>query len=443
MTEETTWREDWKLPFFSIWTGQAFSFLGSRIAQFALIWWLTQMTGSATVLATASLVGILPEILLGPFAGAYVDRLNRRWVMIIADGAIALASLWLAVMFWIGAAQVWHIYVIMALRALGGAFHWPAMQSSTSLMVPKKHLTRVSGMNQTLYGSLSIAGPPLGALLMELLPLGGVMLIDVGSAALAIAPLFFVAIPQPQRDAGAGAPSILMDMWEGLRYAWDWAGLRYLIAVAMVFKLVLTPASSLMPLLVNQHFGGDAAQLSLFQAMSGIGAVIGGLALSAWGGFQRKIFTTMAGMIGFSLAFVTLGLLPGNLFTVGLGANFIVGLMIPFIDGPLMAILQANVAPEMQGRVLSTMSSLLWVTSPIGLGVAGPVSDALGLQVWYLVAGGMCLLSSFTVFVLPALRDIEENAIGKNSVASPPAGGIGDPMPVRVEAESCPDFHET
>jgi len=133
--------------------GQAFSLFGSRVVQFALVWWLTQLTGSATVLATASMVALIPEIFLSPIAGAYVDRWNRRIVMILADGMIALASLWLAYLFWIDAAQVWHIYVIMLVRAVGGAFHWPAMQASTSLMVPQEHLTRVAGLNQTMNGA--------------------------------------------------------------------------------------------------------------------------------------------------------------------------------------------------------------------------------------------------------------------------------------------------
>ena len=109
----------WQIPFFSIWTGQAFSLIGSRVAQFALIWWLTKLTGSATVLATASLAALVPDIVLGPLAGAYVDRWNRRIVMIVADSVVALASLWLAVLFWAGSIEIWHVYVIMAVRSVG------------------------------------------------------------------------------------------------------------------------------------------------------------------------------------------------------------------------------------------------------------------------------------------------------------------------------------
>ncbi len=138
----------WKLPFFTIWTGQAFSLLGSSIVQFALVWYLTQKTGSATVLATATLVGILPQIFIGPLVGVLIDRWNRRHMMIFADGMSALAVVVLAVLFWLGQAQVWHIYTLMFIRSVAGGFQWPAMQASTTLMVPKEHLSRIQGLNQ-------------------------------------------------------------------------------------------------------------------------------------------------------------------------------------------------------------------------------------------------------------------------------------------------------
>ena len=193
----------WRMPFFTIWGGQAFSLLGSQLAQFALVWWLTEETGSATVLALATLVALLPQIFLGPVMGALVDRWNRRVVMIVADACIALVGLVLAYLFWSEALEIWHVYLVMFARALGGAVHWPAMQASTTLLVPKKELSRVGGMNQTLYGLLGITAPPLGALLMEWLPLHGIMLIDVATAALAIGPLFFIHIPQPERAGGS------------------------------------------------------------------------------------------------------------------------------------------------------------------------------------------------------------------------------------------------
>jgi len=167
-------REDWKGPFFTIWTLQQFSLVGSQLVQFALVWWLTKTTGSATVLATATMIAILPQVLIGPFSGALVDRFSRRAVMIVADGSIALASAWLAYMYFAGSVEVWHIYMIVAIRAIGGGFHWPAMSASTALMVPERHLTRVAGLNQTMQGVTNIVSPPLGAIFLAILPMHGI-----------------------------------------------------------------------------------------------------------------------------------------------------------------------------------------------------------------------------------------------------------------------------
>jgi len=423
----------WQLPFFSIWTGQQLSLIGSRVAQFALVWWLTDLTGSATVLATASMVALLPEIVLGPIAGVYVDRWNRRTVMVAADGLIALASLWLAYLFWVDAMQIWHIYVIMLVRALGGSFHWPAMQASTSLMVPRKHLTRVAGLNQTMNGMLSIAGPPLGALLLGLLPPHGVMLTDVGTALLAILPLSFVRVPQPLRsDSTDGtAASLWGDVGEALQTIRDWPGLLALIGLALIVKIALTPAFSLLPLLVRDHFNGDAARLSLVESVAGVGILMGGLVLSVWGGFRRKIYTTISGMTALGMGFVVLGLTPAPLFWLALVSVFVVGFTIPLIDGPIMAILQGTVAPEVQGRVFMMVGSLLSLTSPVGLAVAGPVSDWLGLRIRYLAAGLLASMGGVAGFLIPALVHVEENHIGPSHDEE--RGPIVRPAPAAVE----------
>ncbi len=417
MDTKTSAVHNWKIPFFTIWTGQAFSLLGSKIVQFALVWWLTETTGSATVLATSTMVALMPEILLGPFAGAYVDRWNRRTVMIVADGLIALASLWLASMFWLDAIQIWHVYVMMALRAIGGSFHWPAMQASTSLMVPKEQLTRVAGINQTLYGILNIVGPPLGALLLELLPFHETMMVDVGTAALAILPLFFVQIPQPKRAPDADVQSIWSDMLDGLRYLREWKGAVILISMALLFKLALTPAFSLISLLVSDHFGGGAAQYSLLESVSGVGIVTGGLILSAWGGFDRKILTNLIGLIGVGVSMAVVGFAPANAFWLAVGAFFFVGFLLPMVDGPIMAIMQSAVKPEYQGRVFMLIGSLLSLSSPLGLALAGPLSDQLGLQIWFVTAGVLTSAVGVAGLLVPAVMQIEENANGGQAEA--------------------------
>jgi MFS transporter, DHA3 family, macrolide efflux protein len=406
--------QNWAPRFFTIWTGQAFSLFGSALVQFALVWWLTRETGSATVLATATLVALLPQIVLGPFAGALVDRWNRRIIMIVADTSIALATLLLFYLFASDQIQIWHIYAIMAIRSLGGAFHGPAMTASTSLMVPDKHLARIAGANQTLQGLLRIFAPPLGALLIELFSTKNVLLIDVGTAILAILPLFFIPIPQPARHALQASGEIaktsyLHDLREGFAYVVRWKGLLGIIILAMLLNFMLVPASSLLPLVVTKVFNGGAAELGWVESVFGVGVIVGGVLLSVWGGFKRRIVTSFIGIIGIGLGIVLIGFIPVNMFSLFLIANFLVGFMQVFANGPLMAIMQSTVDPDMQGRVFSLLEAGAAAMMPLSLLIAGPIADQFGIRFWYIFGGTVCILMTITAMFIPAIMNIESN----------------------------------
>jgi DHA3 family macrolide efflux protein-like MFS transporter len=410
-TVETTSKR-WGPKFFTIWGGQALSLLGSQLVQFALIWWLTKTSGSGTVLAIASLFGLVPQVVLGPFVGTLVDRWNRRVTMILADSVAALAIVVTAVLFATGQVEIWHLYGLMFIRSVAGAFHSNAMMASTSLMVPKEHLARIQGLNQMLWGGMSVFSAPLGALLLELFPLQGILAIDVVTAVIAIVPLFFIAVPQPERRtmvaATEGKASFWQDFVSGLRYVWDWPGLLLICLMAMQINFLLNPAFALLPLVVTKHFNGEAIQLATLESLSGIGVIAGGLVLSAWGGFKRRVLTAMTGVIGLGLGCLMMGLLPPSAFTWGVVAMFVVGFVNPITNGPLLAAVQAAVAPDMQGRVFSLISSLAAATSPIGLLIAGPVADWLGPQAWFVIGGIVTLLTGITAFFIPAVMRFEE-----------------------------------
>ncbi|HWQ12665.1 MAG TPA: MFS transporter [Roseiflexaceae bacterium] len=412
----------WALTFFPIWTGQALSLLGSQIAQFAIIWWLTQSTGSGTVLAVAALVGILPGVVLGPVAGALVDRWNRRRVMMAADGLSALLAALLAYLFWRGTVELWQIYAIMFARSVFGTFHFPAMQASTSLMVPQEQLARVAGLNQMLQGAMNIVAPPLSALLLVALPLHALMAIDVVTAALAIVPMLFVLIPQPPRPAETSAAgSVLQDVRAGLRYVRAWPGMLALLGMAMVINFLLGPAFSLLPLLVTRHFGGAALELSWLSSSWWVGILAGGVALSTWGGFRSRMLTALTALIAMGAGLLFTGLVPPQAFWAGVGALFFAGAMNSLCNGPMFALLQAVVAPEMQGRVFTLIGSLSSLMVPIGLGVAGPLSDLLGPQLWFAVGGAACVLMGAAGLLSPTIMGIERHALATTPAAAEPA----------------------
>jgi DHA3 family macrolide efflux protein-like MFS transporter len=415
---------NWKSRFFTIWTGQAFSLLGSSLVQFALIWWLTTTTGSATVLALATLVGMLPQIVLSPFAGVVVDRRSRRAVMLLADSAVAVSTLLLAVLFATGMVQVWQVYVIMFVRSAAGAFHFPAMQASTSLMVPEQHLSRVAGMNQTLQGLSSIVAPPLGALLVSILPMYQVMLVDVVTALMAILPLLFIAIPQPKRVTGGAhaasqRTSFLHDLREGVRYVLAWRGLTIIILMAVVINFLLTPAGALIPILVTKYYGGAAPQMAAMDAAWGVGMILGGLILSVWGGFKRRIMTSLMGLIIIGLCFTLQGLLPASLFVAAVALWLLLGIANPITNGPVFAVLQASVEPSMQGRVMTLLMAGATAMTPLSLLIAGPIADAFGVQVWFVLGGVVCALMGVVGFFVPALVNIEEQKQARQTQLAP------------------------
>lgn len=407
--------QHWAVRFFTIWTGQAFSLFGSALVQFALIWWLTEKTGSAVVLTMATLVGMLPQVVLGPFAGAVVDRGNRRLIMMLADGSIAAFTLLLAWLFATGQAQVWHVYVILAIRALGGAFHFPAMSASTPLMVPEKHLTRISGMNQTLQGLMAMIAPPAGAMLIGVLSTQGVLMIDVVTAAIAILPLFFFNIPQPERQAREAheeKPSLFSDVREGFRYVRSWPGLMAILGMAFFLNFLLTPTGSLMPLLITKHFGKGALEFGLMDSVSGLGMIVGGLTLSIWGGFKKRVVTSLTGIVGIGAGVMLTGVAPSGLFWLAVVGSALSSFMSPITNGPLGAILQANIRPDMQGRVMSLTNSVATAMTPLGLMIAGPFSDLFGIRAWYWAAGLLTILMGLAGFFLPAVMNVENNREG-------------------------------
>ena len=408
-------QNSWKLRFFSIWGAQLFSLLGSNLVGFALIWWITKATGSATVLAMASLVGLVPQVILGPIAGTLVDRWNRRLVMICADSIIAMATFLIAVLFWVGHVQIWQIFILMFVRSVAGGFHWPAMQASTTLMVPKAHLARIQGLNSMVGGGMSIFIAPLGALLIEFLPMPAVLGIDIVTAIIAISPLFIFDVPQPQRDGEGGVDvssnktSVWAEFMEGLRYVAGWKGLLMIGGMAIILNFMFNPAFSLLPILVTNHFKGGVFQLAWLNSVSGLGTLAGGIALSVWGGFRKHMHTSLSGVLGMGIGSALIAVASPENYLLALGGMFLFAFFNPLANGPLLASVQSVVAPEKQGRVFTLIGSVAGIMSPVGLLIAGPLSDAYGVQAWFMLGAAASFILGIGAFFIPAIVHFEDN----------------------------------
>lgn len=393
-------------PFWLLWSGQAVSLLGSQAVQFALIWWLTAETESPTILASAAIVGLLPQVLLGPFIGTLVDRWNRKFIMLVADAVVALVSAGLAYLFLTGLATVPHLMAALAIRAIGASFHASAMMSSTSLMIPKAQLTRIQGLNQALQGGAPLVSAPLGALLVAAVSMSNILLIDVMTALIAIIPLLFIQVPQPDHDRPADS-SVLKEMRAGFRYLAKQRGQRYLLYGAAGVNLLVVPAFVLLPLFVVSELRGTALQLGWLEMVFGVGSIAGGVLLGIWGGFERRIKTVLFGLSGLGIAVVTLGLAPADIFVFALAAMLATGVCSSLVNGSVHAILQATVDAHLQGRVFTLMTSLAGAMTPVGLILAAPVAELMGVRFWYLAGGATCLLAAGVATQIPAIMAVE------------------------------------
>jgi DHA3 family macrolide efflux protein-like MFS transporter len=186
-----------------------------------------------------------------------------------------------------------------------------------------------------------------------------------------------------------------------------------ILAAAPVVTFLMVPAFSLIPLLVTQIFNGDAVELSLIFSAWGIGLVAGGLVLTAWGGFHRKIATGLLGSVGMGVGILTVAAAPPSLFGLAVLGMGIAGFMNSLCNGAIFATVQSIVAPEMQGRIISLLMASAAAMAPLSLIVAGPISDALGIRVWYLVAGVTCVVIGVAGFFVRPVVELEERVKGK------------------------------
>lgn len=378
---------NWKKVFAIIWTGQFFSYLSSSVVSFASILWLSFETKSAEVLALAAIFSMLPQAIIGPFTGVLVDRWDRKKTMIFSDGFIALCSLILAILFFMGKVEVYFIYILLALRSVGSAFHAPSMQASVPLLAPVDELTRVSGINQMILSVSSIAGPALGALMITYLDMAYVMLFDVFGAIIACVSLLFVFIPNPERKNKIENPHVFREMREGFREISGNKGLVWLFGFSVIVMLFLMPVAVLFPLMTLEHFNGSAFEMSIIEVVWGVGMVAGGAFLGT-----RKLKTNEVILVNISylllgLSFLLSGVLPQNGFIVFVILTGIGGVSGALYNSLFTATIQKNVATEALGRVFSLYGSVAVLPSLIGLTATGFIADYIGIDYVFIISG--------------------------------------------------------
>ncbi len=401
--------ENWKKNFFTIWTGQAFSQLSSSVLQFAIVWYLTDKTGSALVLSASMLMGFLPQGVLGPFIGVFIDRYSRKKIMIISDLLIAAASFLLVIAGWMGNLSTGLILVVLLIRSIGSAFHTPCLQAVTPQIVPEDQLTRCSGYSQALESVSQILSPAIAAVLYQSWSLSGIIFLDVIGALIAVFTLGITEIPVLVHDENTGKIQVLKEAKEGFRILKTNKGMLGLVLISTLYTLALMPTSALFPLMSMSYFNGTSTNASIVEIIFSVGLLIGSLVLSRWGGTKNRIYTIIGSFLLMSCSLFVSGMLPPSGFAVFVVCAFFMGISGPFYWGMYTPLLQSSFEAKYLGRVISLSSSIRLITAPIGLSLSGVFAEVYGVENWFFIAGVLVLFAAFLCFAVPVVRYSDHN----------------------------------
>ncbi len=358
-----------------VWFGQLISLLGTGMTQFTLTIWAWDKTGEATALALVGFSFILPHILASPFAGALVDRWNRKLVTMLSDIASGISTLTVLVLFISGRLEVWHLYITSAFSGAFQAFQFPAFSAAITLMLDKEQYARANGMLSLAQSASGIFAPVAAGILLPVIGTGGIMSFDVLSFIVAIGALTIIYIPQPHWVTKAKKrPSLLKDSVFGFRYIMARASLLGLQSIFFVVNFTTSVSFALLAPMILSRSGNDSIVLGTVQSAFGVGGVIGGLLISAWGGPKRKVYGLLLGAVSSSLlSNMLMGL--GRSAPIWVAAAFFFMFINPITNGCGQAIWQSKVPPELQGRVFSTRRLIAQASQPVAMFVAGPLAD--------------------------------------------------------------------
>jgi len=383
-------KENWLKNIILFLSSQTISLFGSSLVQYAIMWHITLTTESGLMMTLYIICGFIPTFILSPVAGVWADRYNRKMLIILADGLIAIATLTLAILFLMGFDAIWLLFVMAAVRAFGTGIQMPAVGAILPQIVPKDKLTKVNGANGSIQAIIMFVSPMVSAALLGVTSIEMIFFIDVITAAIAIITLLaFLKISVHEKAAGKQTTSYFSDFKQGLQYVNNHDFLKKFFLFFAVFFVLMAPASFLTPLQVTRSFGDDVWRLSAIEIAFSIGMMVGGGIIASWGGFQNKIKTLGFASVIMGICTFALGIIP--VFWVYLAFMAIFGVALPIFNTPATVLLQEKVEEDYLGRVFGVMGMISTSMMPLGMLIFGPIADFIKIE-WLLVGTGIFII---------------------------------------------------
>ena len=378
--------------------GQFLSMFGSMLVSYSITWHITLQEQSGSMVAIFSCAAMIPMMLISPFAGVWSDRYNRKYLINLSDGAIALLTLIIAILFMLGIQNSWILLLVVAMRSLGQGVQQPAVNALIPQIVPEEHLTQFNGIQSTSQSLTMFAAPMAAGALLTFVPMQYIFLIDVFTAAIGIATVFFCVkvsgVVKQERKSGAKA--YFSEMLEGVRFIGSQPWLKTLFIFTAVFCVLASPASMLTPLQVARTFGDDVWRLTAIEITFSVGMMIGGICISIWGGFKNKVHTMALSWLLFGLFTFLFGVIPN--FWVYLGIMVFCGCTMPLYNTPSMTLMQVKVPPQLMGRIFSVITMVSGIAMPLGITLFGPLSDIVKIELLLIITGVLLIVGGIVLY---------------------------------------------
>ncbi len=369
-------RPEGMTAFIIIWIGQLVSILASAMSQFGLTIWMYQQTKSATAMGLMQVFFITPFLIMSPFAGVMVDKYNRKLMMMISDLTAVIATFSIFLLLWSGHLQFWHLYAAAVLNGIGNTFQWPAYSAVISTMIPKEQLGRANGLTSLMEAGPGVLAPALAGALLPVIGLTGILFFDFATFFIAIGSLMFVFVPQPPKTVEgvkADEGSILSQAAFGFKYIFARPSLLGLQMVFFFGNLFFGMSGTIMAPMILAQSGSNNLIFGTVESFLAGGGIIGGILMSAWGGFKKKVHGVLIGWIFTSIGIIVMGL--GHGLNLWIPAAILCSILSPLLNGSNQAIWQSKVAPDLQGRVFSARRLIAWFSNPISPIIAGTLAD--------------------------------------------------------------------
>lgn len=397
----------WKRTIAIIWTGQAVSILATCAATFAVLWYLTTTADSALMLAAAGVAALLPTALLSPFGGVVADRANKKAVMIAADGSAGAMSLVLAAVVAAGFAEPPLFLLLLAVRSAAQAFHGTSLMALMPELVPERDMVRINTLDQVLSSASAIVGPVLGIALYTAFGFTIVLVADALCALVACLCLAVVRLPYA-RTLRQSTGTVMGDLREGFAVIAGDKAVRSLLVMVAVAMLLFLPLGTLSPLMTYDWFGGDGFAASAVEAAAGIGLLVGSVGMLVWGGGKRLVPVLVGAGMAIGAGCIVCGLLPKGAFPAFVGLIGFIFAATALFNAPVIPLMQKRVDPERFGRVMGLFGSMTTLASPVGLFIAGPAAEVLGVNRWFVVAGAILVVAMALSAASKRLRSLDE-----------------------------------